>query len=351
MGSSKHEVSETENGLPVRKPGKMAKMKQHFVKFWWLHLIIFVLLTLTLLLLCFYVIVPVIAQDKINKAKLEIQGVAVENPEPDWYLMSINSTIRTDGQVKATIDPFIGDMYLEELGPEHTFAKIRFPQTNANKFQMVNVSKQYIEINNREAFTTFNEWFTNNETLKVTIKGKPSVTPRGLAKSYSVDFKKTLELKGLNKLEGIKVNNATVEFTTNKKNSTDFRNFWATTEIPNPSHFTLQIGNAVFNNYAAGQNFGKLYVDDFVLRPGMNEVKASGNIDQAKILEVGSQRPYCESGIIDFTLVGTNVTNLDGHFLSYFTTALANTNTTVGINVTETLYNSKVPASISCSSE
>lgn len=51
MGSSKHEVSETENGLPVRKPGKMAKMKQHFIKFWWLHLIIFVLLTLTLLLL------------------------------------------------------------------------------------------------------------------------------------------------------------------------------------------------------------------------------------------------------------------------------------------------------------
>ena len=84
---------------------------------------------------------PKIAQKKVDEAKLDIQGVHVLETTSNSYLMEINSTITTKGGIKANVDPFEGEMYLEDYEPHVAFATLSFPKTNNNKHQIVNVSQ------------------------------------------------------------------------------------------------------------------------------------------------------------------------------------------------------------------
>lgn len=261
--------------------------------------------------------------------------------------MTINSTISTDGTVKADIDPFAGDMYLEDTEDKTPFAVLNFPPTNANKHSVVNVD-QHIEINNMDAFNKFNTWFVNNETLKIGIKGNTKVQPKGLSKKYDVTFHKVLEIKGLNLFKGMKVTEPRTELTVDNGTDPNFRNFWAMAELPNPSHFSLDIGDATFDNYFLGKNLGKLYINNLSLVPGMNKVNVSGSLDEGNIIVLASgNRPYCETGVAPFSLIGNNVTR-NGVEIPYFQYALAHANQTVELNVTDTLQRSGVPATVKC---
>ena len=184
-----------------------------------------------------FVAVPKIAQGKINDAELEIQGVNILRTESDAYRMEINSTIRTDDHIKAKVYPFEGVMYLEDE-PDHTpFATLDFPETSAAKLQTVNIT-QDVKIKDLDAFTEFNVQFHNKKTLRVTVEGKTQVKPDGLSRKYDVTFKKTLEIKGLDVFAGTKVLDGELDIAEEK---TEGRNFHGTADIPNASHFTLDI--------------------------------------------------------------------------------------------------------------
>lgn len=81
-----------------------------------------------------------------------------------------------------------------------------------------------------------------------------------------------------------------------------------------------------------GQNVGTIYIDDVTLHPGNNTFSLQGNVSQTPVLQTIQERPYCETGDIPFQLQGLNVTN-HGQHLSYYTQALASTNTSVSIDV------------------
>lgn len=81
-----------------------------------------------------------------------------------------------------------------------------------------------------------------------------------------------------------------------------------------------------------GQNVGKIYIDDMTLQPGNNSFSLRGNVSQTPVIQTIQEKPYCETGYIPFQLQGLNVDNHD-EFLSYYTTALASTNTSVSIDV------------------
>lgn len=251
--------------------------------------------------------------------------------------MTIASSIKTDGTVKADIDPFEGVMYLEDYPPHEPFVTLRFPKTNANKFQWVNFTQDNTQIKDMEAFTRFNTWFVNNETLRVTISGKTKVQPKGLNRKSKVDFKKTLELKGLNLFKGTKVNNGRVDLS--KKPPA--HNFFADVVLPNPSHFTLDIGNATFKNIFRNEgkdtNVGDLFIQNLFLKPGDNKLKVEGALDQSKVVNaIGAAGA---GGLVPFHLIGKKVT-YHGKDLPYFADALANADQRIELNVTEVLQNS-----------
>ncbi|KAH7109247.1 hypothetical protein B0J13DRAFT_614516 [Dactylonectria estremocensis] len=105
-----------------------------------IHLAIFICSSILQITLIIFVAIPKIAQSKMNGVKLNIDGMEVSGPKPDNYHLRVNSTIETDGKIKATVSPFEGVMYLEDFEPHTPFATLSFPETNANKHQVVNIS-------------------------------------------------------------------------------------------------------------------------------------------------------------------------------------------------------------------
>jgi hypothetical protein len=128
---------------------------------------------------------------------LSIDGIVVTNTQAQNMTMAINSTIRSDGQVHATFEPFQGVMYLEDLQPHTPFAKIDFPETDSDALVLINVT-QTLQIENVEALTVFNTWLLANESLKVTVEGNTNVHVRGISRAYPVTFKKTVDIPGRN---------------------------------------------------------------------------------------------------------------------------------------------------------
>jgi len=156
--------------------------------------------------------------------------------------MAVNSTIRTDGKTHATISPFTGVMYLEDLEPHTPFASVNFPETTSEKEQIVKVD-QLVEVTNMDAYTTFNTWLLLNETLRLTIEGDTHVKVKGISKKFGVTFKKTVELKGINGFKGLKVHEDESQVDPMVKT----KNYKGVVDVPNASILTIDIVRSLYH--------------------------------------------------------------------------------------------------------
>lgn len=97
---------------------------------------------------------------------------------------------------------------------------------------------------------------------------------------------------------------------------------------------------------------GTTYMDNMVLRPGLNNFTMHANISQAPVLSALGKKPYCEQdGLLPFQLSGKEVIN-NGEHLSYYADALGSGNQTVDIPIGADLVRDypTLFKSISCSS-
>lgn len=302
----------------------------HCLKFWWAYLIGFIIFVVLIVCLILLVAVPKIAQSKLDDANLTIQGIVISRSEANNLDMAINSTITTDGKVHADIDGFTGVMYLEDLEGHTPFASIDFPATTADALQTVNVS-QRLEIKDMEALTTFNSWLLARDEVRITTYGETKVKVKGIARKYPVTFKKTITTPGLRGFDGTKVFNTSISLGPDERGN----NFRGLTTIPNYSVFTLEIGNATFNNYLEGALVGTVFIDNIILYPGLNNTfPMRATIENAPVLTALGKKPYCDEtkGVLPFQISGKTVTNY-GQSLTYFADALASHNQTLDIDV------------------
>lgn len=174
------------------------------------------------------------AQQKLNDAKLIIDGIAITNTQTGSLLMAINSTIKSDDSVHATVDAFEGTLYLADVDPPLAFARIDFPQATSSSVQAVNISQE-IQISELGAFIAFNTALLSNDSVSVQVKGDTRIHVRGISRAYSVTFDKTVTLKGLNSFDGLSISDPSISALSTKNN------FNATVHIPNPSVLTLEI--------------------------------------------------------------------------------------------------------------
>lgn len=106
-------------------------------------------------------------------------------------------------------------------------------------------------------------------------------------------------------------------------------------------------GNATFTNFANDQNLGNLTIHNLLVRPGINKVDIEAQLDQGRVLALMSKKPYCETGIVPFKLLGADVEN-GGQKLDYFNTALGSANRTVDIDIGSILKKSLKDFKVSC---
>jgi competence protein ComGC len=292
-------------------------------------LLVFIAVVVLVVCLVIFVGIPHIAQQKIDAATLTIEGIRVTNTQTQNFTMSINSTIHSDGSVKATIDGFTGDMYLEDLQPHTPFASVTFPETTSDAIQIVNVT-QFTPITNMDAFTTFNTWLLHNKTLRVTVKGDTYIHVSGIAKAFPVSFSKTVEMPGLNNFDGTSASEARIS----QQADANGDNFHGFASIPNPSLVTFEIGNVTFDTFLLGQYVGPTYLDNVLLvAGGANNFTMHANVSQLPVIGALGQQPYCSNGgVLPFQLRGKDVFN-NGQPLPYYANALSTGNQTVPLPI------------------
>ncbi|KAI8632245.1 hypothetical protein F5Y19DRAFT_356217 [Xylariaceae sp. FL1651] len=314
--------------------------KSHFKRFWWVYLLVLLIVAVVVVVpTVLLVAVPKMAQEKLNSAKLTIDGITVSNTQTNSLTMAINSTISADDSVHATVDAFQGTMYLAEVTPPLAFATINFPKTTSAATQAVNVS-QDIQISDAGAFTTFNKYLLTSESVNVQVKGDTYIHVSGISRAYSVTFDKTVNLKGLNNFAGLSISDAQIGLSS--KN-----NFNGTAHIPNPSVLTLDIGNTTFLNYFDDTQIGMTYINNLILRPGNNSFAVTADIEQVPILKALTQQPFCKlEGKLPFQLSGSDVKN-NGQEIPYFRDALAASNQSVTIDLSQAAKAIGIP--VSCS--
>ncbi|KAK3311111.1 uncharacterized protein B0T15DRAFT_520434 [Chaetomium strumarium] len=320
----KSAVTQTENiSDKPRRRGCLG----HCARFWWAYLIVLVIIVVIVVPVVLLVGVPKIAQQKLDDAQLDLDGINISNTQSQNLTMAINSTITTDGSVHATVKGFQGVMYLEDLQPHTPFAKFDFPQTNSDAFQTVNIS-QFLPVDDVKALTVFNTWLLANESLRVTVLGDTQVRVKGISRDYGVTFKKIVDMPGLNAFAGTVVNQTSVSL--DKEN-----NFNGTAYIPNLSHFDFELGNVTFRNYLFGEEIGTVYIDNLRVRRGMNVYRMRASIQQTPVIEALGRPEYCKGpnkGILPFVISGKSVIN-HGQALPYFADALAAVNQSIPINI------------------
>ncbi|KAJ2897056.1 hypothetical protein MKZ38_005006 [Zalerion maritima] len=357
-------ISDTQKDNVVQQetvdiPQKQNRFKRHCARFWWIHLIVFIIIAVLVVVLVIFVAVPKIAQKKLDDAELTIEGIQVSNAIEDSMTMSINSTIYADDSIHATIEGFRGDMYLEDLEGHEPFASVDFPETTTASVQTVNIT-QNTAITNPDALATFNTWLIMNDTVRITVKGDTKVHVKGLSKAYGVTFKKTLEMKGMKNFETIKVTYGTISVLPDD-NGDNFKGF---VNIPNQSIFSIDLvssasrkpsaeaalrlvapspsipaaiicakltrctsglqGNATMKTVFEDEEIGVTYLDNLNLVPGDNNITMHSSIDQLPILQANNEEPYCEGADFPFYLTGINVTR-NGENLTYFGEGMSRT--------------------------
>lgn len=328
--SGKPGVTELESTTvsPPAKRGFGARLKAHFKKWWWLHLIIFIAVFLIILLPVIYVGYPRIAQSDVNDSTLNITSMTIANPTPTSFHLIQNQVLGSHSAFHPKIYSFLASVSL--LGAANAFTSVQVPEVQAKDGAAVDVD-QVVDLSNAGAFGDFATAVMLNEEIKLNIYGTPVLQQGSLPKT-TVTYNKTVTMKGLNKLTGFGIPEFHIMV-----EPVDGRNMNGTVYIPNPSVMTINMGNVTLDLSVDGQLMGYSYLDNLTLKPGNNTIPMFSNVNQTDIINLitASSSPY-KNGIVPFTISG-NSSVYNGQELPYFSKALAANNLTVHLNVSQAL--------------
>ncbi|KAJ5670730.1 uncharacterized protein N7477_006093 [Penicillium maclennaniae] len=325
MSESKAQVTEIDVLPPTQRGGRV---KTHFKKWWWVHLIIFIAVFLIILLPVVYVAYPKIAQHDVNDSTLNITSMVISNPTPESFNLMQTQVIGSHSSFHPKIYAF--EAVVSLLGAALPFATVDVPSVTSSDGAKL-VVEQTVDLSNASAFGGFAAAVMLNEEVSLNIYGKPGLKEGGLPKT-TVTYNKTVTMKGLNKLDGFNV----TEFHITKLGSG--QNMNGTVFIPNPSVMTISMGNVTLDLSVGGTFMGQSYLNNLTIQPGNNYFPMTSAINQTTILNLISSKdnPYTD-GLVPFVITG-NSSVYNGKELPYFTQALAANNLTVHLNITEALH-------------
>ncbi|KAF2675290.1 hypothetical protein BT63DRAFT_420503 [Microthyrium microscopicum] len=302
---------------------QQSKFKQHFRKYWWAHLLNFVIGTLLLSLLLTYVGLPRIAQGDVDKAEMIINEQEVSMTTPTSFQLRVLSTVKSKSLFTPQLDGFEASLFLEDTEPNiKPFAKINIPPVHATKVSTTIVN-QHVEILDQEQFKRYNILVATAKHFRMGLRGRTKLH-LGALPVTTVDFNKAPELDGLNKLSGIEVSNINVSLT----KFPDGSNMQGRIMIPNPSVMTLEIGDLVQDISSNGTPIGNTTINNVVLRPGKNYFEMASSSDQAAVITILSA-DKTKSGILPITAKTISVTNKAGQHLPYFEAAMVRISCTI----------------------
>ncbi|KAF9884420.1 hypothetical protein FE257_001751 [Aspergillus nanangensis] len=305
------------------------RIRAHFRRFWWVHLIVIVVVTLCISLPVVYVGYPRIAQSDINKSTLEVKSMSITEPTPDSFQLDQEQVIGSSSIFHPTIFAF--DAQVKLAGTETPFATVQVPQIQANDGVEVHIN-QHVDLSSADAFGAFATAVMVNEEVNLNVYGEPQLK-QGPLKTITVNYNKTATMKGLNKLSGFKL--LEMKLTKEKPDGT---NSEGEVLIPNPSVMTITMGNLTLDLAVDGTNIGQSFLNDLVLKPGDNKIAMTANVNQSALVPMLSK--YEDKKYIVPCDITGNSSIYNGKHLPYFEKALAANVLKVDLNILDILGSS-----------
>ncbi|KAI9371986.1 hypothetical protein BJX61DRAFT_534323 [Aspergillus egyptiacus] len=313
MAGNKPAVEEVPVGTPAKPPFK-ARLKAHFKKWWWAHLIAFVVVVLVIALPVVYVGYPNIAQGDIDDSTLTIESMEISDPSPSGFHLTQRQVIGSDSAFHPTIYSFDAEV---SLAGGATFATVTVPQLRADDGVVVDID-QWLELSDAGAFSDFSKAVMMNEEFQLKVRGKPDLKLGGLPR-INVNYDKTVTMKGLNKLAGFEIMSLSL-------GSGDRSN--GTVKIPNPSVLRLAMGNITMEVSNNGTYLGQSFLNDLVLEPGENIVPMVSSLDTGALLDIVGGGDTT----IPLTIVG-NSSVYNGVEIPYFSAALQSNTLNIDVDL------------------
>jgi hypothetical protein len=192
-------------------PPKQSKIKAHFRKFWWLHLISFIIGTILVTLLLYenpllvllriltryriFVGMPNIAQNGINNAKLSMISQVATEPTTKSIRLKMITLSKSSSPFHPWLDEFQASLFLENTEPNIIpFGHITIPRVKADAVSQITVD-QVMEIANDDQFAEYNKLVMKSKTYRVAIRGRTGLKEGAFPKT-TINFNKVIESPG-----------------------------------------------------------------------------------------------------------------------------------------------------------
>ncbi|KAJ5584627.1 uncharacterized protein N7459_004427 [Penicillium hispanicum] len=329
MSAAKAEVMESAT-IAESSPEKHsfgARVAAHCKKWWWVHLIIFIIGLLIVVLPVVYVAYPKIAQHGITDSTLNITSMVISDPTPDSFSLKQTQVIGSGSSYHPKIYAF--DAAVSLLGAATPFTTVHIPTVQSEDGAELDVS-QKVDLSDSSGFGDFATAVMMNEEVSLNIYGRPKLR-EGSLPQITVTYNKTVTMKGLNKLKGFGL--TSFHILTEPVNG---RNMNGTVYIPNPSVMTIPMGNVTLDLSIDGRSMGQAYIDNLTLKPGNNTVQMTSAVNESAVINLLLFDSAYQNGIIPLVIRG-NSSVYNGQELPYFTEALSANNFTVDVNISEIL--------------
>lgn len=188
-----HERAKGVNGVNAgAKPTFGQKLKRHCGRFWWIHLIIFIIVVLVVVLPVIYVAYPNMAQDSINKGTLAILSQSITNPTPDSIELELRSAVLSNSSHHPNLDAFMGSFYLEDA--DTPFLEFEIPAVKAVNGTEAEVQRR-VAITNLDAFSQYTTTNLLSEEYNIYLRGKGGLKLGSLPKT-TVNYNQKITTKG-----------------------------------------------------------------------------------------------------------------------------------------------------------
>lgn len=234
----------------------------------------FLIFVVVIVIVVIFGIIPPVAQKALDKTTLEIETISILKPEPTKFEFSVTSYITGSSKMahSADIDPMEVAFYLEDQEP---FMYLPLPGVHGGDKILVQKLNHTTDIVDAKTFGTFAGTLMDTEQFEMGIRGNTKIH-LGAIKT-KVKYREWVNLKGFNKLDGMVI----IKYTPTPD---DEYRLTGQVVIPNPTVFTLELGDVMLDLELDGKPLGNGILPNLIISPGLKNVyefKANMDDDNA----------------------------------------------------------------------
>ncbi|KAF8427717.1 hypothetical protein EV426DRAFT_365340 [Tirmania nivea] len=256
------EKVDPENSVGSATPTNGQRFKRHCARRWWCWLISFIIFVIVVVIVVIYGIIPPVAQKALDNTTLDVESIHILQPEEDKFQFSVTSYITGTSKMahKATIDPMEVEFYLKDQNP---FMYLPLPGMHGGDKILVEKVNHMTEITDQKTLGNFAQILVESENFDMGIWGKTKIHLGSI--KANVQYREWVNLKGLNKLNGM------VIYKYNLTSSSDYA-IVGSVVIPNPTVFTLQVGDVLLDLSLNNTRIGNGILPNLIITPGLKNV-------------------------------------------------------------------------------